>query len=116
MRCMCARLADYVPLADNLRQRETRFHQVLRRSRFDWTVVPRLVRLIKKLQVKVVHNFLFDAEIAGRIAGRWSGAAVIGSERNTDYRVKRSDFWAYKLTNWARRLTIAEFECRRGFQ
>jgi glycosyltransferase involved in cell wall biosynthesis len=62
---------------------------------------------MRKLKVDVVHNFLFDAEIAGRLAGRLTGVAVIGSERNTDYKVKRSDMIAYRSTGWARDLTIA---------
>ena len=100
-------LSNYVPLAGSLRDRERRFHQVLRRFRFDWTVVPRLVRLLKNLKADVVHGFLFDAEIASRLAGRLAGVAVIGSERNTDYRVKKLDYLAYRATGWCRDLTIA---------
>jgi glycosyltransferase involved in cell wall biosynthesis len=100
-------LSDYVPLADSLARKATRFHQVLRRSRFDWTVVPRLARLLRKINADVVHCFLFDAEIAGRLAGRMTGRAVIGSERNTNYTLKRLDYIAYKLTGPIQDLTIA---------
>jgi glycosyltransferase involved in cell wall biosynthesis len=100
-------LADYVPLADSLRDRDTRFHKVLRKSRFDWTVISRLKRLIHEIKAEVVHGYLFDAEISSRLAGRMAGIPVIGSERNTDYKVKRSDYIAYRLTGRARDLTIA---------
>jgi glycosyltransferase involved in cell wall biosynthesis len=100
-------LSEYVPLADSLHQKEGRFHQVQRRSRFDWTVVVRLARLIRRIKAQVVHCFLFDAEIAGRLAGRLTRTVVISSERNTDYSIKKLDRMAYRFTRWARDLTIA---------
>jgi glycosyltransferase involved in cell wall biosynthesis len=57
-----------------------------KRHRLDITVVPRLMRLILRQRIDVVHSFLFDAEIAGRLAGRLCGvSAVIASERNSAY-------------------------------
>jgi glycosyltransferase involved in cell wall biosynthesis len=100
-------LSRYTPLANALPDRDGRLHYVLRRSRYDWTVVPRLANLIRKIDAKVLHCFLFDAEISGRLAGRLTGRIVISSERNSNYSIKRSDLFAYKLTNWARDLTIA---------
>jgi glycosyltransferase involved in cell wall biosynthesis len=100
-------LSDYVPLLPAIAEREKRFDLVLRRSRFDWTVVPRLAALIRKLNAALVHGFLFDAEISSRLAGRFTGRPVIGSERNANYSLKRSDYVAYKLTSWAVDLTIA---------
>lgn len=100
-------LSNYVPLAESLRERNGRFHQVLRKSRFDWTVVPRLARLMRQIDAQVMHCFLFDAEIAGRLAGRLTRRPVIGSERNTNYAVKRLDYLVYRMTGWAQKLTIA---------
>lgn len=77
-------LSDHAPLAAHLREREARLHVIEKRSKYDVTVIPRLARAFHELQVLVVHGFLFDAEIASRIAGKLAGArAIIGSERNT---------------------------------
>lgn len=100
-------LHDYTPLAEHLRDAKRRLHVIQRRGRFDFTVVTRLRRLIKQLGATVVHGYLFDAEIATRIAGRMTGAAVIGSERATDYTISRLNKVAYRLTRPCHHLTIA---------
>ena len=100
-------LHDYVPLANTLKDADRRLHIIERRGKFDFTVVTRLARLIRQLSAQVVHGYLFDAEIATRLAGRMTGAAVVGSERNTDYKLKRINLVAYRLTRNCRDLTIA---------
>jgi glycosyltransferase involved in cell wall biosynthesis len=100
-------LHDYAPLAESLRDAARRLHVIQRRGKFDFTVVTRLRALLKKLGAAVVHGYLFDAEIAARVAGRMAGAAVIGSERNTDYALKRVNKLAYRLTCRCHDLTIA---------
>jgi glycosyltransferase involved in cell wall biosynthesis len=92
-------LADYVPLSELLTSRESRLHVVRKQHKFDVTVIPKLVRLMRDLRVVVVHTFLFDAEFFGRIAARLAGVpAVIGSERNTDYVPLPRHLWAFALT------------------
>lgn len=100
-------LNDYMPLAQSLRDAGRRLHVVRRRHRYDFTVVPRLARLVRRLDAAVLHGYLFDAEIATRLTGRLTGRPVIGSERNTDYTLKRSNLLAYRATRWAHDLTIA---------
>jgi glycosyltransferase involved in cell wall biosynthesis len=108
-------LHDYTPLADSLRDAVRRLHIIQRRGKFDFTVVTRLRALLKKLGASVVHGYLFDAEIAARLAGRWAGAAVIGSERNTDYTLKRINKIAYGLTRWGHDFTIANSRAGAAF-
>jgi glycosyltransferase involved in cell wall biosynthesis len=92
-------LADYVPLSELLTNRESRLHIIRKRHKFDFSVVPKLVRLMRDLRVMVVHTFLFDAEFFGRIAARLAGVpAIIGSERNTDYVPLQRHHWAFALT------------------
>lgn len=92
-------LSDYVPLADQLTDRDRRLHVVQKKWKFDVTVIPRLARLLRELKPDIVHGFLFDAEIAARLAGRRARVPVIiGSERNTDYRLKRRQLIVYRLT------------------
>lgn len=100
-------LHDYVPLADQLHERDRRCHIVQRRSKYDFTVVPRLAALMRRLRAEIVHGYLFDAEIASRLAGRLIGIPVIGSERNTGYTMKRSNLLAYRATRWCHNFTIA---------
>ncbi len=92
-------LSRYVPLANALKDPERRLHVINKAFKFDLTVVPRLARLLRSVGADVIHSYLFDAEIAARLAGRLAGTRVIvGSERNTDYTLKRRQLIAYRLT------------------
>jgi glycosyltransferase involved in cell wall biosynthesis len=100
--------ADYVPLADTLRNAGERLHIIRKAHKFDFRVVPKLARLMRKLNVDVLHTFLFDAEFYGRLAGRLARIpAIIGSERNTDYVSLRRHHWAFRLTRSCTSLIIA---------
>lgn len=99
-------LSPYVPLAADLRDR-SRLHVITKRFKFDVTVVPRLAAWLRKGRMRVVHSYLFDAEIAARLAGRLAGCVVIGSERNTDYTLKKRQLIAYRLTRSCMDLIIA---------
>lgn len=101
-------LSSYAPLAKKIERAGGQLRFILRRFRFDFTVVPRLAALLRRVNADVVHSFLFDATIASRLAGRLAGRpAVIGSERNTNYKLKRSNFIALKATQRCSHLTIA---------
>jgi glycosyltransferase involved in cell wall biosynthesis len=57
-----------------------------RRVRFDPLPFLKVGWILRRWKIDIVHCFLFDAEIIGRLMGRLGGvAAVIGSERNSDY-------------------------------
>jgi glycosyltransferase involved in cell wall biosynthesis len=95
---VCA-LADYVPVANRLRDRDHRLHIIRKQHKFDFSIVSRLAALFRRLNAQVVHTFLFDAEFFGRLAGRMARLpAVVGSERNTDYVPKRRHVLAFALT------------------
>jgi glycosyltransferase involved in cell wall biosynthesis len=101
-------LSPYVPLAPALKLPADRLHLVVKRAKYDLTVLPRLARLIGRIRPDVVHGYLFDAEIAARLAGRARRVPVIaGSERNTDYHLKRVQLLAYGLTRSQVDLVIA---------
>lgn len=92
-------LSEHAPLADRLKDRESRLHQIVKRHKFDISVVSRLAAAFKALQIDVVHGFLYDAEIASRLAGRMAGCpAIIGSERNTSNNNGRLKRLIYRLT------------------
>jgi glycosyltransferase involved in cell wall biosynthesis len=100
-------LSPYAPLAKHLHRKEL-FRVIPRRSRYDVTVVPRLGAFLRQVRADVVHAFLFDAEIASRLAGRLVRRPVtIGSERNTHYSSKTKDLWALRLTRSLQDLVVA---------
>lgn len=109
-------LAEYVPLAEGLRDRESRLHIIRKAHKFDVTIIPRLARLLRQLQADVVHTFLFDAEFFGRLAGRLAGVpAIIGSERNCHYVPPKRHLWAYRLTRSCNDLIIANSHAGAAF-
>jgi glycosyltransferase involved in cell wall biosynthesis len=112
-------LSDYVPLADQMVDRERRLHIITKKWKYDVTVIPRLARLLNQLKADIVHGYLFDAEIAARLAGRLAGTPMIfGSERSTDYHLKRRQLITYRLTRGCMDLIVAnsnagvQFDCR----
>ncbi len=101
-------LSDYVPLADTIKQREKRLHIIHKKSRFDLKVAWKLSQLLEQLRADIVHGYLFDAEIAVRLAGRLADTPlIVGSERNTNYSLKKVQRAAYTLTHYMLDLCIA---------
>lgn len=100
-------LSPTVPLASQLTI-ANRVRIVTKHFRFDVSVVPRLARLLRELEIDIAHGFLFDAEIAVRIAGFLARTPIVlGSERNTDYRIKPIQRLAYMVTHNLREACIA---------
>lgn len=57
-----------------------------KRHKYDLGLVVRAQKLLREQHIDIVHSFLFDAEIVGRLAGRWAGVrAIVASERNSGY-------------------------------
>jgi len=101
-------LSGYVPLASHLHARRRQLHVIPKRWKFDATVVPRLAALLRRVHADVVHGFLFDADIAVRLAGSLARTPlVIDSERNAGYHLKRRQLLAYALTRRLRHLCVA---------
>lgn len=83
--CICS-LSNNVPLAGDLRDRADRLRVIEKSWRFDLLVVGRVARLMRDLRTDIVHAFLFDAEMAARLAAKLAGVpVVISSERNSNY-------------------------------
>lgn len=108
-------LSDYVPLGEQLREPH-RLHVVTKKWKFDATVVPRLATLLRRLKADIVHGYLFDADIAARLAGALADVPVkISSERNTDYHIKRRQLLAFKLTSKCVDLVLANSHAGAAF-
>ena len=57
-----------------------------RRARFDPIPFLQVAWLLRRRSIDVLHCFLFDAEVVGRLMGRLTNVpAIIASERNSDY-------------------------------
>ena len=109
-------LSPFVPLADDLADRDRRLHVITKRFKFDASVVPRLARLLRRLGTNVVQSYLFDADIAVRLAGRLAGTPlVVQSERNADYHLKPRQLAAYRVTRWCVDLVIANSRAGAAF-
>jgi glycosyltransferase involved in cell wall biosynthesis len=109
-------LSNYVPLASQLRAGRRQLHVIPKRWRFDISTVPRLATFLCRVRADVVHGFLFDAEIAVRLAGFFARTPlVIDSERNSDYPMKRLHLFAYAMTRRMRHLCVANSEAGARF-
>jgi len=109
-------LSPYVPLADRLTSAKQRLHILTKRFKYDTTVPFRLAALLRRLDADVVHGYLFDAEIAARIAGLLARTPlVVGSERNTNYRMKRVQLAAYRATRRLVDLVVANSQAGAEF-
>jgi glycosyltransferase involved in cell wall biosynthesis len=101
-------LSAYVPLATHLKPGRATLHIVDKRFKFDAALIPRLAKLLRRIRADIVHGFLFDAEIASRMAGRLAHVPVIiGSERNADYFMPARKRILYRLTSFAMDVCIA---------
>lgn len=93
-------LSDFCPLADRLIDAQRRLHGVKKKHKYDLGAARRIAQLIRRLGVSVVHCFLFDAEILGRIAARLSGVPVVlGSERCSVGRMSWKKRLGLKMTD-----------------
>jgi glycosyltransferase involved in cell wall biosynthesis len=100
-------LSRYTPLASHLVD-PAQLHVIEKRWQFDGSVVFRLAAALKRLKADVVHGYLFDAEIATRLAGRIAGTSlIVGSERNADYQMKKRKRFGYRLTKTMMDVCIA---------
>lgn len=109
-------LSNYVPLGKQLKDSERKLHIVVKKNKVDFTVVPRLARLLKSLNADVVHSYLFAADIASRLAGRLAGTElIVGSERNANYSTKSRNILAYRITRKCVDLTISNSKAGADF-
>lgn len=108
-------LSDYLPLADGIRLPPGRVHVIQKSFKYDLSVVPRLRALLRRLRIDLVQSYLFDADVAARLAGRMAGAIVVGAERNTDYTLKPQQRAAYRLTRGCVDLIVANSRAGAAF-
>ena len=112
-----ASLSHNNPLAEQLGPLQARFHVVEKRSKYDIGLIRRTRDLLKQLDIHVVHSFLFDAEMVGRLAGRWANTpAVICSNRCPHWNRKRHKLWLARATGGCFDAMIANSQAGYDFE
>ncbi len=70
--------------AEQVEREGIRVMALHKRPKFDPLLVPRLVRLIKREGVDLIHTHLFTGNLWGRIAAKIAGVPVISTEHGMD--------------------------------
>ena len=80
-------LSNNNPLSEHLPNGTKDLIVINKRFKYDFTAIFRFARLILKQDIKLVHCFLFDAEMVARLSAFFLGRPiVISSERNSNYK------------------------------
>ncbi len=92
-------LSNDNPLADQLGPIRERFTVIEKRGKYDVGLIGRVRKYMKSNRIDVVHSFMFDAEIVGRLAGRLAGVpAIICSNRCPHWQRKKFKLWVARAT------------------
>ena len=112
---LVASLSPHMPLAAALPP-DVRVEVAARRWRFDPGPVARVARLMRRHRVRVVHAFLFDAEMVARLAAPLARVpVVVGSERNSNYRRPALQRWLLRGTRGLVTAVIANSHAGKSF-
>ncbi|GAA2234686.1 MULTISPECIES: glycosyltransferase [Kitasatospora] len=76
-RCEVATLTDPGAVAEALRAEGVVVHDLAMRGNRDLTVLPRLIRLIRSGDYRLVHTHLYRAGLYGRLAARLAGVRTV---------------------------------------
>lgn len=77
-------LNDKGRYASLLERRGIRVFALRKRPKFDLSLIPRLVRLIKEERIDLIHSHLFGANLWGRIAAHLAGIPIVCTEHGMD--------------------------------
>jgi len=91
-------LNDVVPRAKDLEGTGVELVVEQKRSKLDRRVLAKLRRYIVDWKPDVIHGFLFDGDIYGRIAAIGTGVPVLNSERSSHYRISLTQKIAHFAT------------------
>ncbi|HWL95240.1 MAG TPA: glycosyltransferase [Phycisphaerae bacterium] len=92
-------LSDENPLAHELHDANNRLIVLRKRRKFDLALVLRVARTLRRINASVVHSFMFDAEMVGRLAGRLARVpAVICSNRCPHLGRSKFKLWLSRAT------------------
>lgn len=75
---------------------EAQQHRIAMTSKFDLRAVSRLVKLIKKYKIDIIHTHGYKSDILGLLAAKWAGIASVC----TPHGFENADDWKLKLYMW----------------
>lgn len=95
-------------LADDIERTGIRVESLGIRNRFNFLALPRLIRILRKERIDILHTFLFWANILGRLAGRMTRVPiVISSEECIKLKKKKISILIDRLTSkWADKMIV----------
>ena len=91
-------LNGVVPRAKDLEGSGVELVVEQKRSKLDPRVLSRLRRFIREWRPDIIHGFLFDGDIYGRIAAFGTGVPVLNSERSSHYEISNTQRVAHFAT------------------
>lgn len=92
-------LSKVNPLASELRDVDERFIVLEKTRKYDMGLIFKTARLLARLNAAVVHSFMFDAEIVGRLAGKLARVpAVVCSNRCPHHGRSKFKQWVARFT------------------
>jgi glycosyltransferase involved in cell wall biosynthesis len=91
-------LNDVVPRAKDLEGSGVDLVVEQKRSKLDRRVLAKLRRYIQEWKPDIIHGFLFDGDVYGRIAAIGTGVPVLNSERSSNYKISLTQKIAHFAT------------------
>ena len=91
-------LNDVVPRAKDLEGSGVELVVEQKRSKLDQRVLGKLRRYIREWKPDIIHGFLFDGDVYGRIAAIGTGVPVLNSERSSNYTISLTQKIAHFAT------------------
>ena len=91
-------LNNVVPRAKDLEGSGVELVVEQKRSKLDRRVLAKLRRYIKDWKPDIIHGFLFDGDVYGRIAAIGTGVPVLNSERSSNYTISAMQRIAHLVT------------------
>jgi len=91
-------LNNVVPRAKDLEGSGVELVVEQKQSKLDRRVLAKLRRYIKDWKPDIIHGFLFDGDVYGRIAAIGTGVPVLNSERSSNYTISRTQRIAHLAT------------------
>ena len=89
---------------------------IKKKFKYDFSIIFRIIRLLKLYNIHVIYSFLFISNIIGRIAGRLAQTPVIiSSERSSNYKRKGHEIFFEKITQGLYDLIIANSQNGKNF-
>jgi glycosyltransferase involved in cell wall biosynthesis len=91
-------LNNVVPRAKDLEGSGVELVVEQKRSKLDRRVLAKLRQYIKDWKPDIIHGFLFDGDVYGRIAAIGTGVPVLNSERSSNYTISMTQRIAHLAT------------------